>query len=66
MFKGQFANPILLLLLADRSVKLPAMFRLTILLISLLWASLLLISWSGANTSTDVPAPTTVSPSARS
>jgi len=36
------------LILLFAFAKLRAMFRLAILLISIIWASLLLISWSGA------------------
>jgi hypothetical protein len=39
---------ILWLLLNFRSARLRAMFKFVILFISLIWASLLLISWGGA------------------
>jgi len=42
------------------------MFRLAILFISLIWASLLLISWSGATTAPDLAPQTSVSSSAHS
>ena len=54
-----------LLIKALPSARLRAMFRLIILLISLVWASLLLISWSGATPPQD-SAKTDVSISVRS
>jgi hypothetical protein len=41
------------LILANAFAKLRAMFRMTIIIISILWASLLLISWSGATPEPD-------------
>lgn len=45
----------ILLLLPIRSVRLRAMFRIVILFISVVWASLLLISWGGASPAPQAP-----------
>jgi len=41
------------LILAKASARLRAMFRITIIIISILWASLLFISWGGATPEPD-------------